>query len=92
MAADKELSLQVALGSAVVYGMYIVVMKKRVGNEDRVNMPLFFGLVGFFNLIFLWPGLFVLHWTGVEPFALPPTGRVWTIVLVSPPFRICPII
>ncbi|CZR57384.1 related to integral membrane protein [Phialocephala subalpina] len=72
-----------ALGSAVVYGMYIVVMKKRVGNEDRVNMPLFFGLVGFFNLIFLWPGLFILHWTGVEPFALPPTGRVWTIVLVN---------
>ncbi|KAF8849864.1 hypothetical protein BDZ45DRAFT_603719 [Acephala macrosclerotiorum] len=72
-----------AIGSAVVYGMYIVVMKKRVGNEDRVNMPLFFGLVGFFNLIFLWPGLFILHWTGVEPFALPSTGRVWTIVLVN---------
>ncbi|KAE8450977.1 hypothetical protein EG329_005417 [Mollisiaceae sp. DMI_Dod_QoI] len=72
-----------AFASAVVYGVYIVVMKKRVGNEDRVNMPLFFGLVGFFNLIFLWPGLFILHFTGVETFALPPTGKVWTIVLLN---------
>lgn len=75
----------VAFASAVVYGIYVVVMKKKVGNEDRVNMPLFFGLVGFFNLVFLWPGLFILHFTGVESFALPPTGKVWMIVLVSIP-------
>lgn len=78
----------VAFASAIVYGIYIVVMKKKVGNEDRVNMPLFFGLVGFFNLVFLWPGLFILHFTGVEPFALPPTGKVWMIVLVSVPTQI----
>jgi hypothetical protein len=34
-------------------GLYTVVMKKQVGDESRVNMPLFFGLVGFFNIIFL---------------------------------------
>jgi drug/metabolite transporter (DMT)-like permease len=78
----------VAFASAIVYGIYIVVMKKKVGNEDRVNMPLFFGLVGFFNLVFLWPGLFILHFTGVESFALPPTGKVWMIVLVSVPLQI----
>lgn len=59
-----------------------MVMKKRVGNEDRVNMPLFFGFVGLFNLVFLWPGFFLLHFTGVETFKLPPTGKIWTIVLV----------
>lgn len=79
-----------AFASAIVYGIYIVVMKKKVGNEDRVNMPLFFGLVGFFNLIFLWPGLFILHFTGVESFTLPPTGKVWMIVLVSLPKQIIP--
>ena len=72
-----------AFGSAVMYGIYTVVMKKRVGNEDRVSMPLFFGLVGLFNVIFLWPGFLVLHFTGVEKFELPPTGKVWTVVLVS---------
>ncbi|KUJ22212.1 uncharacterized protein LY89DRAFT_396166 [Mollisia scopiformis] len=81
----REIALgdAMAFASAVVYGVYIVVMKKKVGNEDRVNMPLFFGLVGFFNLVFLWPGLFILHFSGVESFALPPTGKVWTIVLVN---------
>ncbi len=42
------------------------VMKRRVGDETRVNMPLFFGLVGFFSLFFLWPVLFFFHLTGIE--------------------------
>lgn len=72
-----------AFGSAVMYGIYAVVMKKKIGNEDRVNMPLFFGLVGLFNVLFLWPGFILLHYTGVETFEMPPTGKIWTIVLVS---------
>ncbi|PMD58881.1 uncharacterized protein K444DRAFT_531113 [Hyaloscypha bicolor E] len=72
-----------AFGSAIMYGLYTVVMKKRIGNEDRVNMPLFFGLVGLFNVAFLWPGFFILHFTGVEPFEFPPTGKIWTIVLLN---------
>jgi solute carrier family 35 protein F5 len=62
-----------------------VVMKKRVKNEDRVNMPLFFGLVGLFNLIFLWPGFIILHLTGIETFELPPTGKIWAIIVVIIP-------
>lgn len=82
---------QIAIGdamaffSAIIYGVYVTVMKSRVGNEDRVNMPLFFGLVGLFNVVFLWPGFFLLHYTGLEPFELPPSGRVWIIIMVSPP-------
>ncbi|PMB68700.1 putative vacuolar membrane protein [Beauveria bassiana] len=56
-----------ALISAVVYGMYVTVMKRRVGDEDKVDMRLFFGLVGVFNMLFLWPLFFVFHWTGIEP-------------------------
>lgn len=52
-----------ALFSAVIYGLYVVVMKIRIGNEERVNMPLFFGLVGVFNMFFLWPLFFILHFT-----------------------------
>lgn len=72
-----------AFFSAIVYGLYVTVMKRRVGDEDRVNMPLFFGLVGLLNLVFLWPGFFILHWTGIEPFGWPPTGKVWAIIIVS---------
>jgi solute carrier family 35 protein F5 len=66
-------TLQIAVGdsmaffSAVVYGMYVTVMKRRVGNEDRVDMKLFFGLVGVFNVVLLWPVFFILHWTNIEP-------------------------
>ncbi|KAK1717859.1 hypothetical protein BDP67DRAFT_487217 [Colletotrichum lupini] len=78
---------QIAIGdlmafvSAIIYGLYVTVMKRRVGNEDRVNMPLFFGLVGLFNLVFLWPVFFILHFTGMEPFSFPPTAKIWAIVI-----------
>ncbi|KAF4551163.1 EamA-like transporter-like protein 4 [Elsinoe fawcettii] len=72
-----------ALLSAVLYGLYAVFMKKRIGDESRVHMPLFFGLVGLFNVLLLWPGFLVLHFTGVETFELPPTGRVSMIIAVN---------
>jgi solute carrier family 35 protein F5 len=67
---------QIAIGdamafvSAIIYGVYVTVMKRKVGNEDRVNMPLFFGLVGLFNVLLLWPGFILLHFTGVETVSL----------------------
>lgn len=81
----RELALGDAMAfiSAVLYGFYTVFMKKRIRDESRVNMPLFFGLVGIANTLLLWPGLVVLHWTDVEPFALPPTSRIAAIVLVN---------
>ncbi|KAJ9376130.1 hypothetical protein DTO063F5_8973 [Paecilomyces variotii] len=80
---------EIALGdamaafSAIVYGIYTIVMKKQVGDESRVNMQLFFGLVGLFNTFLLWPGFIILHFTGIERFAFPDTNRVWMIILVN---------
>ncbi|KAJ5620622.1 hypothetical protein N7510_004606 [Penicillium lagena] len=81
--AEIALGDAMAAFSSIMYGVYTIVMKKQVGDESRVNMQLFFGLVGFFNLVLLWPGFIVLHWTGVEPFALPSTKRVWMIILIN---------
>lgn len=39
-----------ALASALLYGVYATLMKKRIGDEARVDMLLFFGFVGLFNL------------------------------------------
>jgi len=69
--------------SAMLYGVYTIVMKKQVGDESQVNMQLFFGLIGLFNMFLLWPGFIILHLTGVEPFALPNSDRVWTIILIN---------
>lgn len=72
-----------AFFSAILYGLYVTVMKRRVGDEDRVDMQLFFGLVGLFNLVLLWPGFLLLHWSHIEPFGWPPSGKVWGIIIVS---------
>lgn len=81
----RELAIGDAMAfiSAVLYGFYAVFMKKRIGDESKVNMPLFFGLVGTLNVFLLWPGMVVLHLTGIEPFQLPPTNKILTIVLVN---------
>lgn len=68
--------------SAIIYGIYTIVMKKQVDDESKVNMQLFFGLVGLINVCLLWPGFLILHFTGFEPFELPGSGRVWAIIIV----------
>ncbi|KAF9914685.1 hypothetical protein BX616_007777 [Lobosporangium transversale] len=69
-----------ALMSAMFYGCYTVLLKLRIQNESRVNMSLFFGFVGLFNIVLLWPMFGVLHWTGIEPFELPSDTKViWMI-------------
>lgn len=81
-AAEIALGDAMAAFSAVMYGVYTIVMKRQVGDESRVNMALFFGLVGFFNTVLIWPGFIIMHFTGLETFELPPTNRIWTILLV----------
>ncbi|KAG8530348.1 uncharacterized protein KY384_004850 [Bacidia gigantensis] len=81
----KELAIgdALAFGSAILYGIYTTFMKKKIGDEGRVDMPLFFGFVGLFNLVTLLPGFFLVHFTGIETFELPPTRRITTIVMVN---------
>ncbi|EMC98282.1 hypothetical protein BAUCODRAFT_66267 [Baudoinia panamericana UAMH 10762] len=72
-----------ALLSAVMYGLYASFMKKRVGDESRVSLPIFFGFVGLINVVLLWPGFFILHFAGWETFESPPTKRVVMIIVVN---------
>ena len=72
-----------ALIGAVIYGIYAVVLKARIGSESRANLPLFFGLVGLFNALVMRPAFLFLHVTGVERFELPPTRRVLSIILIN---------
>ena len=72
----------IALGSATLYGLYTTLLKKYAGSPERTDMLLFFGFVGAFNALTLWPGLVILNETGIEPFKMPPTRRGWIILLV----------
>lgn len=82
--AEIALGDAMAALSAIVYGVYTIVMKKQVGDESRVNMQLFFGLVGLFNVFLLWPGFILLHVLDIERFSLPTENRIWAIILVRP--------
>jgi solute carrier family 35 protein F5 len=46
-------------------------------------MQLFFGFVGAFNVVALFPVGLILHITGYEPFDLPSSGKSWGAVLVN---------
>ncbi|CAD6638834.1 CEI_1a_G0039980.mRNA.1.CDS.1 [Saccharomyces cerevisiae] len=72
-----------ALAGAVLYGVYSTLLKREVGDETRVNMKIFFGFVGLFNLLFLWPSLIVLDFFGWEPFSLPKDPKVVAIIFVN---------
>lgn len=78
---DIAIGDALAFLSAILYGLYAAFMKKRIGDESRVNMLIFFGLVGLINVVLLWPGLIILHFTGLERFELPPSSRVTIIIL-----------
>lgn len=73
----------IALLGAGFYGCYTTLLKLRIHHESRVDMTLFFGYVGLYCLIFLWPFIVVLSILGIEPFELPPSKTVTLFIIVS---------
>ena len=72
-----------ALLSALCYGVYSILLKLKVKDDSRIDMKLFFGFVGVFNIVFLWPSLIIVHYLKLETFELPPTGDVWFVILFN---------
>uniref|UniRef100_A0A6B2E777 Solute carrier family 35 member F5 n=1 Tax=Phlebotomus kandelakii TaxID=1109342 RepID=A0A6B2E777_9DIPT len=60
-----------ALTSAFFYASYLVLVKRKSDTEEKIDIPLFFGFVGMWNLLLLWPIFFVLNFSHVEPFEFP---------------------
>jgi solute carrier family 35 protein F5 len=77
-----------ALLSALFYAVYVILLKVRIRSESRIDMQLFFGFVGLFNIIGCWPIGLLLHLTGVEKVELPSSGRVVAGLLVNVSFSI----
>ncbi|KAL0072082.1 hypothetical protein AAF712_001005 [Marasmius tenuissimus] len=64
-----------ALISALFYAIYTITLKVGIKSESRIDMKLFFGFVGLFNIISIWPIAILLHVTGMEKFELPSNGK-----------------
>ncbi|KAF7311000.1 hypothetical protein HMN09_00643400 [Mycena chlorophos] len=60
-----------AIVSAIFYACYVILLKVRIRTESRINMQLFFGYVGLFNILLYWPIGILLHIFGLEHFELP---------------------
>lgn len=72
-----------ALLSAIFYALYVILLKVRIKEESRIDMQLFFGFVGLFNVLMLWPIGLLLHFTGAEPLEFPHGRKAWIAVLVN---------
>lgn len=72
-----------ALAGALFYGLYCTLLKWRIRDETRVNMKIFFGFVGLFTLVLLWPTVVLLHFLGWETFELPQRPRCWRLFCLT---------
>ncbi|KAK0208375.1 hypothetical protein DFS33DRAFT_1303029 [Desarmillaria ectypa] len=72
-----------ALISAVFYALYVILLKVRIKSESRIDMQLFFGFVGLFNILAYWPIGMLLHVAGVENLEWPSSSREVTILLIN---------
>lgn len=75
-----------ALLSALFYAVYVILLKVRIRSECRIDMQLFFGFVGLFSIVTLWPIGLLLHFAGVEKVELPTSRRVLVGLLVNVSF------
>nr|CAD7431277.1 unnamed protein product [Timema monikensis] len=71
-----------ALVSAFFYAAYLVFLRRKVDHEDKMDIPLFFGFVGLFNLLLLWPVFFLLHYCEWEVFEWP-SHHQWAFLLLN---------
>ncbi|XP_037042736.1 solute carrier family 35 member F5 isoform X2 [Bradysia coprophila] len=68
---DVTKGIVLALLSAFFYAAYLVLVKHKSDTEEKIDIPLFFGFVGLWNLLLMWPVFFVLNFTQIETFELP---------------------
>ncbi|KAH8554949.1 hypothetical protein BGW37DRAFT_419993, partial [Umbelopsis sp. PMI_123] len=72
-----------ALLGAFFYGCYTILLKIRIQDESRLDMSLFFGFVGTFNVVLLWPCFGILHALGIERLELPGSAAVWGLIFMN---------
>ncbi|XP_032816107.2 solute carrier family 35 member F5-like isoform X1 [Petromyzon marinus] len=71
-----------SLLGALLYATYLVLLQRSAGGDRQLDIPMFFGFVGLFNLLCLWPGFPLLHYAGFETFVFP-SNTVWAYILIN---------
>ena len=71
-----------ALAGSFFYSIYVVLLRRKVNNEENMDVPMFFGFVGLFNAVLMWPGLLMGHFLKSEEFEMPST-RQWELLILN---------
>ena len=69
------------LAGALFYSSYIVFLRRKIDHEDKLDVPMFFGFVGLFSFLFLWPLFIILHFTNHERFELPNKPQIIAMLI-----------
>ncbi|KAI6136733.1 hypothetical protein F5141DRAFT_1076298 [Pisolithus sp. B1] len=72
-----------ALLSALLYAIYMIFLKVKIREESRIDMQLFFGFVGLFNILLCWPIGLLLHIFGIESLELPTTRQALAAIVAN---------
>ncbi|KZT54620.1 hypothetical protein CALCODRAFT_438283 [Calocera cornea HHB12733] len=72
-----------SLMSAILYAFYATILKVRTGPDAQLDTQMFFGFVGLFITVGMWPIGLVLHIFGIEGFDLPHENSAWAALLIS---------
>lgn len=67
--------------SAFFYAAYLVMVKRKSDHEEKIDIPLFFGFVGLWSILLLWPLFFVLNFSQLEVFELPNRRQFGVLLL-----------
>ena len=79
-AAETSAGDLLAVMSAAASGIYVVLLRAVVPDEDEVHMPSLFGMIGLASAVVSAPLFPLLHLWGVETFELPPSRAAWVSV------------
>jgi solute carrier family 35 protein F5 len=80
---DREpLSALWSVLGALLLALFLVLLRRRVDCEDKLNMPMFYGFLGLCTLLLLWPGLIILHFTKIEELVWPDSVE-WALLVIS---------
>uniref|UniRef100_T1IQS6 Solute carrier family 35 member F5 n=1 Tax=Strigamia maritima TaxID=126957 RepID=T1IQS6_STRMM len=78
-----------ALVGAFFYAVYIVLIRRKVESEEKMDVSMFFGklfdsfkICWFVYASFLWPTFFILHYTHTETFEWPNQVQ-WTLLIIN---------
>lgn len=69
--SQSSRGIVLSLFSAFFYACYLVLVKRKNDIDEKIDIIEFFGFVGLWNILLLWPLFLVLNFTQIEPFEMP---------------------